>query len=348
MKIDVKTKNGTFSFECEGGEKVLYAGLRHGVPLPYECATGTCGTCKGRSQGGCVDDGWADAPGRSYLKTQRGEFLMCQARVLSSCQIVVPSRLAEPEANGVRPDYAQGTIHGIQRLNEDVADFRVVLEKAMVLRAGQFVVLETPDVEGFRAYSMVNHSDAAVDELHFVVKRKPGGAFSSQLFDGAIDGARVCLFGPLGKAVFDPSEAKNVLCIAGGSGIAGMMAILSQGCRSGYFREHSGFVFFGVRTMADAFYLDELDGYVAQNPGSLYVCVAFSDEDASDTFRTRYPRLNFDTGFVHKAAAEQMRGRYDNTVAFVAGPPPMVDGALRMLIIEGRLPASDIRYDKFG
>lgn len=348
MKIDVKAKNGTFSFECERGEHVLYAGLRQGVPLPYECATGTCGTCKGRSQGGCVNDGWAEAPGRSYLKTQRGEFLMCQARALSGCDIVVPSRLAEPEAIGNRPDYAQGTIRDIRRLNEDVADFRIVLDKAMGLRAGQFVVLEIPGVDGFRAYSMVNHSEAAVEELRFVVKRKPGGAFSAQLFEGAIDGACVRLFGPLGKAVFDPSEAKNVLCVAGGSGIAGMMAILSQGCRGGYFREHSGFVFFGVRTMADAFYLDELDEYVVQNPGGLYVCVAFSDEDASESMRARYPRLHFDTGFVHKAAAEQMRGRYENTVAFVAGPPPMVDGALRMLIIEGRLPASNIRYDKFG
>ncbi len=43
-----------------------------------------------------------------------------------------------------------------------------------------------------------------------------------------------------------------------------------------------------------------------------------------------------------------MAGKYDNVVAFVAGPPPMVDGALRMLIMEARLPAKDIRYDKFG
>jgi toluene monooxygenase electron transfer component len=34
--------------------------------------------------------------------------------------------------------------------------------------------------------------------------------------------------------------------------------------------------------------------------------------------------------------------------AYVAGPPPMVDGALRMLVLEARLDGTDIKYDKFG
>ncbi len=51
---------------------------------------------------------------------------------------------------------------------------------------------------------------------------------------------------------------------------------------------------------------------------------------------------------VHLVTSEQMADRYGDAVAFVAGPPPMVDGALRVLIIEGRLSAASIRYDKFG
>ena len=42
-------------------------------------------------------------------------------------------------------------------------------------------------------------------------------------------------------------------------------------------------------------------------------------------------------------------GAYLSTKAgqlHVAGPPPLVDAALRMLIMEVRLPASRIRYDK--
>ena len=43
-----------------------------------------------------------------------------------------------------------------------------------------------------------------------------------------------------------------------------------------------------------------------------------------------------------------MIGNYDNVIGYVAGPPPMVDASLRVLIAEGKLPVSDIRYDKFS
>jgi toluene monooxygenase electron transfer component len=32
----------------------------------------------------------------------------------------------------------------------------------------------------------------------------------------------------------------------------------------------------------------------------------------------------------------------------VAGPPPAVDAALRLLLLEGKLTADNIRYDKFS
>ena len=43
-----------------------------------------------------------------------------------------------------------------------------------------------------------------------------------------------------------------------------------------------------------------------------------------------------------------MAARYDNVTAFVAGPPPLVDGAIRLLVTEARLASQFIRYDKFS
>jgi toluene monooxygenase electron transfer component len=53
-------------------------------------------------------------------------------------------------------------------------------------------------------------------------------------------------------------------------------------------------------------------------------------------------------GMVADAARQAMSGRCDNMVGFVAGPPVMVDHALRMLIREARLPPQFVRYDKFA
>jgi toluene monooxygenase electron transfer component len=42
-----------------------------------------------------------------------------------------------------------------------------------------------------------------------------------------------------------------------------------------------------------------------------------------------------------------MNGRCENAIAYVAGPPPMVDGAIRTLVMAG-VATGSIRYDKFG
>jgi toluene monooxygenase electron transfer component len=103
-----------------------------------------------------------------------------------------------------------------------------------------------------------------------------------------------------------------------------------------------------VRTLRDCFFLDELSAYVESSSGRLHVTLAVSDEYVPYPRHPDYSALEVASGFVHSVAGQAMAERYDSMVAFVAGPPPMVDSALRMLIIEARLPATDIRYDKFG
>ena len=114
--------------------------------------------------------------------------------------------------------------------------------------------------------------------VELLIKRKPGGRFSDWLFDERRSEREVAVFGPLGRAVFRPHEGRNFICIAGGSGIAGMMSILECAVQADYFRDHKAAVFFGVRTLQDAFYLESLSRYVAQSHGNLEVTIALSDE----------------------------------------------------------------------
>ena len=58
MKITLETKANNFSFDCQLGERILYAGLRQGLTLPYKCGTGTCGTCRARAKSGKVINTW--------------------------------------------------------------------------------------------------------------------------------------------------------------------------------------------------------------------------------------------------------------------------------------------------
>jgi toluene monooxygenase electron transfer component len=293
---------------------------------------------------GNVEVRWKDAPGGKKLKPEKGDVLMCQARALSDCVLRVPSEIAVCVEKPPRP--RAGVIRGIRKLTGDVAHFELYLSEPMDFEAGQFVVLETGDLTGGRAYSMVNFEQAA-GKLALVLKRKPGGRFSDWLFTRGAGEAHVDVFGPLGRAVFHPGEDRNILCIAGGSGIAGMMAILEHAVRVDYFQRHKGNVFFGVRTLADTFYLETLARYVEASHGNLGITIALSDESVDARTHADYPSLNLANGMVHDVAVRAMDGRYDNTIAYVAGPPVMVDAAIRALIVGG-VPISDIRYDKFG
>lgn len=347
MKIRAQTKAGAFEFDCEPGEPLLYAGLRSGLTLPYECATGTCGTCRARVHEGEARTLWSEAPGLSYVKPEKNEILMCQAAAGEGCTLRVPAKVTQANGALPAPCHRTGSIAKLRALTHDVIEFQVAIDAPMSFEAGQFVVLETAGVVGGRAYSMVNFA-TATNSLTFVVKRKPGGAFSDWLFDGAPNGRTVKLFGPLGRATFHPEEAKNLLCIAGGSGIAGMMSIASRAAGEGYFEHHKGHVFFGVRSGEDVFYLDQLSALAAGAPDSLQVTVALSDSEPTAGLEKAHPQIEFAAGFVHAVASARMAGNYENLTAYVAGPPPMVDGALRMLVLEARLPGTDIRYDKFG
>ncbi|HSD44653.1 MAG TPA: 2Fe-2S iron-sulfur cluster binding domain-containing protein [Burkholderiales bacterium] len=346
MRVQINARNRAYEFEAEPGEKILFAGLRARIDLPYECATGTCGTCKARLVGGPIDDAWPEASGKKYLKGA-GEFLMCQCAPVAEVVAEVSSFVYATDPGACPADAIEGVVSAPRRLTHDVLAFDVGLDRALDFDAGQFMAVGVPGVAGLRGYSMVNF-DRQARRLEFIVKRKPGGGVSEWLFGGAAEGARVTLFGPLGKATFHPSLAKNILCIAGGSGIAGMMSILARACQERYFAQFRGDFFFGVRTMADTFYLDELSAFQREFPERLTVTVALSDEDVPAAAAQKHPALRFERGMVHEVAKRTMQGRFQEVRAYLAGPPPAVDASIRFLLLEAKLTADNIRYDKFS
>ena len=345
MRITVKARSGASEFDCEPGEKILHAGLRSGFELPYECGTGTCGTCKATLVSGRVESEWPEAPGGRYLKSP-AELLMCQCLARDDCALEV-GVLKTREAGAPLPGALGGHVRGWRRLTHDVAAFDVTLDRPLDFDAGQFALLSVPGIAGARAYSMVNFERAA-RRLSFVVKKKPGGTVSEWLFGDGVEDTRLGLFAPVGHATFHPGLQKHVLCIAGGSGIAGMMSILQCAGEAGHFAAWDGHVFFGVRSARDGFFLDELHALQARYPARLAVTIALSDEDVPASLPVAYPGLAFARGLVHAVAGERMKGRFADVRAYVAGPPPMVDASLRLLLREARLSPADIRYDKFS
>lgn len=345
--IEVRSKTSAGTFEAGPQETLLYAALRAGVAVPYECATGTCGTCKARRIAGVIINDWVEAPGAAYLKPERDEVLLCQTRALSACSFEIPGSANLAVSRRPQPGFGHAAIDRIENLTSDVLALYLRTDAPLEFTAGQFIVLRAPQIAGFRAYSMVNHA-GRTNEVEFVIRRKPGGEFTEWLFSRAAPGDRIEWFGPLGKATFEAQEQRTIVCIAGGSGIASIMSILAVGCAARHFSHFDGAVYFGVRSQADMFYLDRLSGFAAAFPGNLKITIVLSHDTPTDALRQRYPHLGFASGFPHEIAAHELAGNFAGRVAYLAGPPILVDVSIRMLVTQARLPARDIRYDKFS
>jgi len=345
MKIQVNARSRAHHFEAAPEEKILHAGLSRSIALPYECGSGTCGTCKARLLSGEIEDCWPEAPGRKYLKST-DEFLMCQCAAHKDITIEVASFVENIEAGVCVPAAQKGRIREATLLTHDVIELCIGLERPMEFDAGQFVLIQIPGIPGHRGWSMVNYERGAT-MLRFVVKKKPGGQVSEWLFSQSSVGTEVDVYGPLGSATFYPEVARDILCIAGGSGIAGMMSILERARQDDYFARHNGDVFFGVRSPRDAFYLEEFSRLRDACGINLRVTVALSETEATVEMQAAHPLLNFDTGFVHEVASRSMKGRCQGVRAYLAGPPPAVDACVRMLLM-ARVSTDNIRYDKFS
>ena len=346
MKVVLHERDSTFEIDALAGERLLYCGLRHGISLPYECASGTCGTCKAKLISGEVYSRWEDAPGNRYVKKERDEFLMCQSVVNQEAHIKIRPAVRPPATLPV-PQILQGVISGFERLTEDVAVFDYMMEQPLQYLAGQFVTLNFDGLSGYRAYSMTNFSKQPTNVLKFVVKRIKGGGFTEWLFSQNRNGTELKGFGALGRAIFTKESVGGFIVLVGGTGIAGIMSILEHASSSGHLDDHPVQLVFGINRPQDAFFLGLLNEYCERH-NNLHVIVALLDLDGHQSLASEYPKLEFSSGYLHEAANEALGDLSEYSVAYLAGPPPAVDASLRMLLAERKFSARKIRFDKFA
>ena len=351
MKIELSGTGTNITFQSPDNERILYAGLKSSPELPYECATGTCGSCKAKCIEGSFEWAWSEAPARKNLKNA-DELLMCQCIATSNLKLEVKSKLVKSALPFSSATWMDGKIKSFKNLAPGVMSLSIKLQHEICFLPGQFMVIEFSDVQGGRAWSMTNFVPGLTDCVDFVIKMKPGGELSNFLFDShGLDkllDQSVRVFGPIGKAVFDENISRDLVCIAGGTGIASMMSILEAFSKKKN-STNSASLFFGVRTQEDVFFIDELTHLVRDSAGSIRVVIAFSDKAGSADYIDGHEFIDFDHGFVHEVAMRQMDSwKTPQIRAYLAGPPPLVDGALRALLMQAKLPAGEILYDKFG
>jgi CDP-4-dehydro-6-deoxyglucose reductase/ferredoxin-NAD(P)+ reductase (naphthalene dioxygenase ferredoxin-specific) len=311
------------------GTTVLDAALAAEVAYPHGCRSGRCGSCLSRVISGNVVHLEHSRFALTDEQKAQGLFLACRALPGSDLVAAYAGDVdACPSPAMQRLAYR---VEAIETLTHDIKRIRLATCGAeLAFNAGQYARLTFPGVPP-RDYSMAG---GALDgELDFHIRRVPGGAVTEWIHASLKPGDPVLVEGPLGVSHLRSQHDGPMLCIAGGSGLAPIQAIVHAAIAAGMSQPIH--VYVGARTLRDLYRVAHFQR-LAQTQRNLTFTPVLSHDQRQTMWRT---------GWVTEAVAED-HPHVEGWKAYVAGPPLMVDAAMRVLRAGG-LRQDDLHADVF-
>jgi NAD(P)H-flavin reductase/hemoglobin-like flavoprotein len=240
---------------------------------------------------------------------------------------------AADEDAAQRPSWWNARVIARDRRRLDLAMLRVVADRPFPYEPGQSVALEVPArPRMWRYYSMAN-APRPDNTMDFHVRLIGGGPVSPVLVRSVSVGDWLKLGPPIGTMTFDAGSGRDVLLVAGSTGLAPLKAILEQiSLSQAPPRVH---LFFGARTVDGLYDIDDLAKRAAGSPW-LTVVPAVSHEQAGGAA---------EQGTLADVVARH--GLWKDHDAYVCGSPAMVDATVDRLVNLG-LGTDRIRSDKFA
>ncbi|SAL68681.1 oxidoreductase FAD-binding subunit [Caballeronia udeis] len=329
----IRVADTEYSYFCEPGENILRAGLRAGIGIPYECNAGGCGSCKIELVTGEIEDLMPAAPGIRARERKRNRVLACQCTPLTNCEI--RTRVA-PEFIAPVPSLRfEARFVASRDITADIREFVFAAVGPSCFLPGQYAVLNLPSLHRSRAYSMSNQPNKA-GEWGFMIRRVPDGLVSNYLFDVLKIGDSIYIEGPLGLAYLRPHTSRDIVCVAGGSGLAPVVSIVNAQ-QSGEPGPGTRWLFYGGRGPADIPEFGQL--ILTGTPTRVHTSVSVAALAAGAGWRG-------DVCFVHELLERNLPAPLATYDYYLAGPPPMIEVLVRMLVAQ-KVSLGSIRYDRF-
>ena len=316
-------------FESAEGETILRAALRAGIGMPYSCNIGSCGNCRFQLLDGEVTHLRADAPAWSERELKRGRWLGCQAVPNGACS--VKFRTMDKYIPHNQPEAFEAELVDVTVITRDISEFIFKSSAAPAFRPGQYALLHVPGVEGGRAYSMSNLGDDGI--WKFMIKHMPGGAATGQLFEAKL-GAKITIDGPYGTAFLREDSPRDIVLLAGGSGLSPIVAIAKGAVAAGMLGARKLHIFYGGREAGDLCDVAVLGGQAAEQARFV---AALSDADATWTGAT---------GYLHDVVDQDMGADLQACEIYFAGPAVM-SAAVQKMTHEAGVPQDQLHFDEF-
>ena len=229
------------------------------------------------------------------------------------------------------PAWWTATVTGAERRGPDLAVLTIEPGQPMRYRPGQYVSVQTPRwPRCWRRYSIAN-APRPDGLLRLHIRAVPGGLVSPLLVHQVRPGDPLLLGAPAGTMTVDTRSPRDVLCLAGGTGLAPIKAIIEAIITApppG--RRRQIVLYYGARRRADLYDLAYLHEMELAYPW-LQVIPATSDERARDAVSGTVPEL---------AAKAKVTDRE----IYISGPDAMIARTAQVVMGRGA-PARLIRYD---
>jgi len=313
-------------------ESVLDACLAQGLELPYNCRSGECGECLAQLQNGSVRQlpGSDPAVFTEAMRAQ-GMVLTCMCYATSDLMLKVPLRAH----SGPAIRQFEAVIESLVWHGPRTAQLRLRCPAPAAFEAGQYFEWHVPGVDHARSYSV--SVAPGTDRLEFMVRIYPGGQVSAMLKRHELaPGDVIGLRGPFGTYRFDASHPGLAVFIAGGTGIGPVLSLVQSALRGQAQRRL--LVVYGARD-ADEIGSASLLRQWATSDGRLQFVPVLSGEPEDSSWKgLRGTAVD---------ALQAQRADFFGAIAYLCGPPPMVEAAKKVLLAKGVDP-SDVYYDRFA
>jgi CDP-4-dehydro-6-deoxyglucose reductase/ferredoxin-NAD(P)+ reductase (naphthalene dioxygenase ferredoxin-specific) len=311
----------------EAGDTILASLLRAGVAFPFSCQAGNCGTCKCELVSGDILELEHSEHALASEERAKGIILACRTQVWDDTVV----RRIDAEELVLHPSRVMRCrVLELEALTHDIKGVRLAVEAGgpITFSAGQYAQVEfAPGLS--RHYSMAN--TPAEPELVFHIRHLPDGRTSEYVANQLKVGDKVKVSGPLGVSYLRDNHRGPVILVAGGSGLAPIQSILCTLLERGY--ESPVYLYFGTRSERDLYHEGLLRDLADQHPNFRYHAVL------SEQIGVKGRRY----GLVHEAIDLPIP---QGAMAYLAGPPVMVEAATAVLAANGLTPRQ-IHADAF-
>ena len=314
----------------QGGNTVLQYLIDNGIFIPSACGgRATCGFCKLK----IIEGGGLLLPTETPFLTKdeirQSVRLACQVKVKEDISLLIPEELLKVQRYLTTVTKIEDLTYDTKRIVMKLADGELIEPKA-----GQYLQFEVPGTTEYRAYSMAS-PPSSKHQVEIIVRLVPGGLCTGFIFNQLEEKDEIYITGPYGDFYLQEESDKEIICVAGGSGVAPIKAILTHLFENESSRKIT--YFFGARAIKDLYFYNECLEY-EKNFKNFRFITALSDMDPED-------KWDGETGFIHKVV-EKTYDTCENMEAYLCGPPVMVDAVTEVLKQKG-MPEESIFCDKF-